>query len=287
MAKLLLVALWLALPGTLLAQDCANIRPFVPRRAPVHRVNFEGQSALLDDAKQSEIATAALSRSISPDSVEQDMPAVADEIAERTRRSLQDEGYFSAKVDSQALRLTQEPPQYDITVAIQGPVVQFRLGDLQFENAGSFPTNQLRELFAIQQGAIFDREKIIEGLDAIRRLYKTRGYINVTLVPETGLNEETATANLIIDVDQGKQFRFRSLRVLGADLETTQRISEEFSLKPGDVYTPEATEEILLKFPGLVDRENSSNVERIKLDERNGLVDLILDFKKLTPCKSK
>ena len=287
MAKLLLVASWLALAGTLLAEDCANIRPFVPRRAPVHRISFEGQSDVLDDAKQNEIATAALSRSMAPDLLEQDMPAAADEIAESTRRALQDKGYFSAKVDSQALKLTQEPPQYDITVTIHGPVVQFRLGDLQFENAGSFPTNQLRELFAIQQGAIFDREKIIEGLDAIRRLYKTRGYINVTLVPETGLNEETATANLIIDVDQGKQFRFRSLRVLGADLETTQRISEEFSLKPGDVYTPEATEEILLKFPGLVDRENSSNVERIKLDERNGLVDLILDFKKLSPCKSK
>ena len=214
------------------------------------------------------------------------MPAVADEIAERTRRSLQDEGYFSAKVDSQALRLTQEPPQYDITVAIQGPVVQFRLGDLQFENAGSFPTNQLRELFAIQQGAIFDREKIIEGLDAIRHFYRTRGYINFTPVPETRLNEQTATANLIINVDEGKQFRFRSLSVLGADPAATQRISEEFSLKPGDVYTPEATEEILFKFPNLVDRENR-NVERIKPDERNGLVDLVLDFRKLLPCKTK
>lgn len=284
MLKLLLTLLALAVVGPVAAQDCQNIKPFVPPRSLVHRVVFQGADSLLDSIMQVDIADAALRAHAFPGSIDHDdIAAITDEIAERTRRSLQNEGYFSANVDSSFEKVSDQPLRYDINVTIAHPALQFRLGDLQIVNAASFPAAQLRELFPIQRGDIFSREKISEGLELIRRFYRERGYINFTPVPETHLDEENATANLTINVDEGRQFRLRTVSVVGVDAETRDRLLGEFSLRPGDIYTPRTWEDVLLKFPGLVDRENN-NVERMKPYEREGLVDLTLDLRRTPPC---
>lgn len=283
MLKFLLTLLALAVVGTIDAQDCQNTKPFVPLRSLVHRVTFEGADSLLDSTMQVDIADTAFSTPVSAGSMDRDIAAMAGEIAERTRRVLQNEGYFSANVDSTFEKVSNQPSRYDINVIIQDPVLQFRLGDLEIVNATSFSAAKLRELFPLQRGDIFSREKVSDGLEAIRRFYQERGYINFTPVPETHLDEENATANLTIKVDEGRQFRLRSVDVVGVDAEIRDRILGEFSLRPGDIYTPRASEDVLLKFPGLVDRENN-NVERIKPYEREGLVDLILDLRRTPQC---
>lgn len=284
MLKFLIALLTLAVVGMADAQDCQNIKRFVPPRSFVHRVTFQGADPLLDPSVEGKIADTAWKMPVSAGSVDRDIAAVTDELADRTRRTLQDEGYFSANVESSFEKVSDKPLRYDINVTIAPPVLQFRLGNLEIVNATSFPAAQLRELFPIQRGEIFSREKITDGLEAIRRFYQERGYINFIPVPEIHLVETTATANLTINVDEGRQFRVRSIDVIGVDDDTKSRILQEFSLHPGDVYTPQAWEDVRLNFPRLVDPEN--NVEKMKLSERDGLVDLILDLRRTPPCTS-
>jgi outer membrane protein assembly factor BamA len=220
---------------------------------------------------------------VDPSSVDRDVRSIAEEAGERVRRSLQDDGYFKADVDAEAVRVTENDAQYDIQIMIRSPYTQFRLGDVTFVNATYFSTQQLRDLIHVHTGEIFDRQKIEDGLANLRRLYGSQGFVNYTGVPETHFDDENASVNLTVDVAQGKQFHVRSIDVLGVDPETKANLLDELSMKPGDLYNPHAWEPVFLKFPNLFPNPNPDAIGKT-LDERNGQVDVLLDLRKKTPC---
>jgi len=217
-------------------------------------------------------------------STEDAASSVGEEAAERVRAAYQNEGYFKVQVDGKAVRVpTDSLVRYDIVVRVLSAGEQYRLGDLKIANAVQFPVPQLRDLFPMQRGEVFSREKIAAGLEALRLLYGSQGYINYTGVPETELDDDNAIANLTINADEGKQFRLRSVEVLGVDAETKARVLSDLAMKPGDIYTTKLWEHSLLKF-GDVAQDPDPNIVDKRLDERNGWVDLVLDFRKRPTC---
>lgn len=216
--------------------------------------------------------------------VEDEASSVAEEAAERVRAAYQNEGYFKVQVDGKAVRVpTDSLGRYDIVVRVLSAGEKYRLGDLKIVNAVQFAVPQLGDLFPIQRGEIFSREKIAAGLEALRRLYGSQGYINYTDVPETEIDDDNAVANLTINADEGKQFRLRSVEVLGVDAETKARVLSDLAMKPGDIYTAQLWERSLLKF-GDVAQDPDPNIVNKRLDERNGWVDMVLDFRKRPTC---
>ena len=69
----------------------------------------------------------------------------------------------------------------------------------------------LRQAFAIEHDDVFDTEKIQRGLDELRKLYASQGYINFVPVPNTYPNDQTGTVTLRVDIDEGKRFRIGNL----------------------------------------------------------------------------
>jgi outer membrane protein insertion porin family len=167
---------------------------------------------------------------------------LADEAGERVRAAYQDKGYFKVEVRDKAVPVAQG--QYDLVITVVHQGVQYRLGNLNFVNTTSFPEPLLRDLFPVQRGEIFSREKVAKGLEEVRRLYGSQGYLNFVSVPNTAFDDENALANLTIDVDEGKQFRLRTVDVIGVDPETKERVLNELAMKPGDLYTSESWESV-------------------------------------------
>ena len=270
--------------SVLQAQNCPpSVKAAATIKAPVRDVSFDGRTLLLGEDTQHEIARIALTKTVSPEAIENDMQALADEIAERTRMALQNGGYLRAQVETQAVKLDGESGQYSIRTAIRTPYTQFHLGDVSFANATYFPTQQLRDLVPLHEGEIFSREKIEKGLENLSRLYGSQGFINYTGVPETHFDDEDATINLTVNVDQGNQFRVHSINVLGVDSETKGALIDNLSLRPGDLYNSEAWEPVFHKFPDLFLNHNPDAITK-QLDEHNGEVDIILDFRRRAPC---
>ena len=284
--RVLLVAL-LFVAGRIVAhaQDCIpapqSEKTF---QAPVRGVSFSGRDLLLDRNTQSAIAEIALHRIISPNSVEQQMSNLEEEIGERTRIALQNEGYFKAEVESKAVKVGENPGQYHIEVLIRSPYGQYKLGDLRFTGAVYFPTQQLRDLFPIQQGEVFSGDKINHGLDALRRLYNSQGFVNSTPVPNVEFYDNAGVANLTVSVDEGKQFRVRSLDVLGTDLETRALLLDALALRPGDIYDSTAWERVLKDFPNAA-KDPHPGMIKTTLDERNALIDVVLDLRPRPTCR--
>ena len=271
-----------SLLGSLCAQDCLPEKSATPSTpVPIRRVIFQNAPNLSREARR-EIAKALLDETVYAGSVSADMTRSADEASERVRAAYQNEGYFKAQVSTTAVPVAKEAAvRYDVVIRTLSEGMQYRLGDMQFTHMTAFPEQQLRDVFLIQRGEVFSREKIAKGLEELRRLYGREGYINFTAVPDTVLDENNNSINLEIDVDEGKQFRLRSLEVFGVDSETKARVLSELAIKPGDIYNAELWERSMEKFPNLIQDPDTAAK---RLDERDGWVDAIIDFRKPDPC---
>lgn len=282
--RLFLTACSVLAVGFVHAQTCPSEENQAPgARAPIRNVEF-GNDSLVPSEIEGQIAEDLREQS-RPAWSRQDFSRLADEAADRVRIAYQNEGYFKATVSGKAVRVAGSvPAQYDIVVQIRDVDRQYRLGDLNIVHATAFPEAQLRDLFPMQRGDIFSRGKVVEGLDELRRLYGSEGYINFTSVPQTVFDDNSAIANVQIDTEEGKQFRLGNIQILGLDSETQARVLDSLDMKTGDIFSTASWQHLAEKFPDL--SLDDPRVQNKRLNEKDGIVDILLDLRKekATPC---
>jgi outer membrane translocation and assembly module TamA len=267
--------------GALCAQNCPPKKTDSPSTPPpIRRVIFRDAPDLSPQARR-EITKALRDETVYAGSVSADMTRSADEASERVRAAYQNEGYFKAQVTAKAVPVAEETAvRYDVVIRTLREGMQYRLGEVRLTHMTAFSEPELRDVFPIQRGEIFSRDKIAKGLEQLRRLYGSLGYINFTAVPETVFDENSNSINLDIHVDEGKQFRLRAFEVLGADPETQVRLLHDLGLRPGDVYAADSLMRLGKKRPDFI----TDSGFNLTLDEREGAVDIILEPSKMGNC---
>ena len=141
------------------------------------------------------------------------------ETSGRVRQQLQDRGYFKARVPAPTITVVSNDSRGEL-VDLELDVnlgQQYFLKQIVFTNNHVFTAGQLRESFPLDDGAIFDTSKVRQGLEDLRRKYTDRGYINFTSVPETVVDEPAATIRLMIDLQEGAQYRAGALMLDGVE----------------------------------------------------------------------
>jgi outer membrane translocation and assembly module TamA len=203
-----------------------------------------------------------------------------DEIAERARYELQKEGYFKADVITSDLQLQNEAPgQRTVAVTLRiNEGQQYRLEQINFVHNRVFASSQLRPAFAIKEQDVFDTEKIRLGIDELRRMYASEGYINFVPVPNTKANDQAGTISLVMDIDEGKRFRVESL-ILSGTTEWPEKDVEElrgiFRHYAGSVNVSELLQQLeaatLAMFPGL---DSAHDLVEVQQNAERGTVNI-------------
>ena len=218
----------LALPGLVCAQSprCADHSSSdsdssQKTRVKIVSVEFQGDDSLtaddraqiVDDIQRHDFWT-------SPDGTDDGW--VSDLEEGMVRNTLQGEGYFKVVLRETRPYLVRAEPQqlsYAVVVSMNsGP--RFRLKDIHLVGGTVFSPAELREQIQLSPGDVFDVSKIRQGVDALTRLYGTKGYINFTAIPETEIDDNNRFVGVTIDLDEGQKFRVRSVQILGLDDET-------------------------------------------------------------------
>jgi len=160
----------------------------------------------------------------------------SEEMEERLRAAFQDRGYFQVEVKSLRLK-PRDPLGVPKPVALEGEVSEgqrFRLADVTFTNNHAFSSQKLRDQFPLKKGALFERGKIASGLESLRKLYGTQGYLDYTAIPETQLGSN-GIASLNISFEEGPQYHMGKLDIV-AEKEAAGRLRMEWKLPEGAVY---------------------------------------------------
>jgi outer membrane translocation and assembly module TamA len=139
----------------------------------------------------------------------------SDELDGRIRASFQERGYFAAKVNSLGFK-PRDPLGVPKPVTLEADISEgprYKLAEITFVENHAFSSERLRQQFPLRRGALFERGKVASGLESLRKLYGTQGFLDFTAVPEVKF-ASNATTNLNISIQEGPQYHMGKLDIV-------------------------------------------------------------------------
>jgi Surface antigen variable number repeat len=132
----------------------------------------------------------------------------------------------------------------------------------------------------VQEGEVFDVSKIRDGLEAIGRLYGSKGYIDATPEPDTTIDEKGSRIDLLIKVDEERPYSIAKIEFLG--LESTSQKYLSVPQETGDVFNPILWVNFFRDNRSYLAAAASSEKKMgIRRNVKDGTVDIDMDFR---PC---
>jgi len=192
-------------------------------------------------------ASAKQKRAIAAELMKHQADPKLQEFTERARDAWQRLGYFKALVqEPKVVYVRENPDEVSMSATIhvdEGPRYTFKT--VEWRHGSVFSPDELTPLIPLRRGDIFNTERVREGLNALRQAYGEKGYINFTAVPDTILDDSSHEVTLVLDLDEGKQFRVGSVKVIGSPNADEQKIVDEARASIGLPYTPTLWERAL------------------------------------------
>lgn len=209
----------------------------------------------------------------------------SEEMEQRLRAAFQDRGYFKVEVKSVRFK-PHDPLGVPKPVTLEGDVdegPQYKLADVSFANNHAFPVSRLRQQFPLKKGALMERGKVASGLESLRKLYGTHGYLDYIAIPEIEF-VSNATVNLTVTIEEGPQYHMGKLDIV-ADKEAAGRLRTEWKLAEGSVYNNRYIDEYLTAARDILPSKFSrADVERAQnCPEASVQIRLIVDPAKDAP----
>jgi hypothetical protein len=216
----------------------------------------------------------------------------SDELGERIRQKLRDSGYALADVsapkvtrmrpDQTACRM--RPPHTVCDADVRYSVHTghlYRLGRISFTGGTVFTSDELRAQFPLQDAAIFNATAIGRGLEKLKDLYATHGYINFGAIPKPVYDDTLHTVSFIVDIDQGRSFKFGKLLFEGIEPRggMVHTLLDSWRDVEGRIYNPQLLQDWLKSTasewpPGTVQTAQF----QVHQDFEHGLIDPVLHF---------
>ena len=227
-----------------------------------------------------------------------------EEDKERLRNAFQKRGHFRANVLRHELDIQDRPgratfllpwsllfskPKKVANIGLlleEGP--RYSRGKLSFTDVELFqvPDRVLGPVFAMQEGAIFDVEKLRKGMENLKKLYGEFGYIDFVAEPSFEFREDQdpPLIDLNLAVDEGKQFFVRRIEFEGNNTTRDKVIRRELLLDEGDMFNTRVWDVSMLRLNQLgyfdpIKTEGPETDTVVTRNTREGLVDLTLKVK--------
>jgi outer membrane protein insertion porin family len=154
---------------------------------------------------------------------------------EKLRAWYQNQGYLEFNIDSTQVSISGDKESVYLTINItEGH--RFTVGDLKLGGDLKVPEAELRSLFLIKSGEIFNREKINNTVTAISDRLGKEGYAfaNVNVIPDT--DHVKNTVSFTFYVDPGRRTYVRQLNITGNDKTRDEVIRREMRQLEGAYY---------------------------------------------------
>jgi hypothetical protein len=161
---------------------------------------------------------------------------------------------------------------------------QFRLGEVMFRSSDAdrplvFPVGELKKYFLLREGDVFNESKVRDGIDALKALYGSHGYIDFVAIPLVDVDDKRLRISLVMELDQEQQFRIGKVEVFSSSPQFEQ--TARLNLKSGDIFDIRTVKNLLKDNAALLPPDISDEDLVIHRDVRSGIVDIRLN---LEPC---
>ncbi len=208
------------------------------------------------------------------------------ELENLVRGVLQDRGYFHSKPHATVKVLKDNSIHPRVSVILRDDYLElYRVAEIHIKNAKeddpklAFPRDQLRALIPLRSGEVFSVGKVREGLEALRRLYCTKGYIDYTATPLTELDSGNHRVWLTLEIDEQRQFLIDKVEIFGLKLALEKQLRERVKL--GAPLNYKLIESFYKENKSVLPTGATVSNLRIDRDLQNATAKLLFDFR---PC---
>ncbi len=201
----------------------------------------------------------------------------AEELKERIKAQFQDRGYFNAEIEKLEVKVldplaSPKPVRLEAQVS-EGPLCL--LSDIEFSGNHAFTSQDLRAKFPLKTGNEFVRSKVVAGLERMRDIYTSRGFLESVFLPDAKL-DSSSMVKLNIEVREGLQYRMDNLEISGP-AEIVEKLQMLWQLPTGAPYDATYVTTFLEKNNSLLpERFTPSNGVGVFLDCRDATVSVHL-----------
>jgi outer membrane protein assembly factor BamA len=147
-------------------------------------------------------------------------------------------GYLKAKFSDAQPSVVQSTPVealVDVTFNVS-PGLQYKAGTVEWSGNKAFPADLLGPMLNLRPGQPVDAVRLDKDLKAVQDVYGTKGYLAVSIRPIARMDDEHATANYQLQVEEGEVYVMGELDIEGVDSRTTPHLVENWKLRAGDTY---------------------------------------------------
>jgi outer membrane protein insertion porin family len=120
---------------------------------------------------------------------------------------------------------------------------RYRLGSVSFVGNTVAGGDELRTAFTMAEGDWFRRNDVTKAIERARRVISNRGYARCRFSPDRRINFETNTVDLVIRVDEGKQYRIGRIDIHGNEITRDSVLRRAIQLRPGELWNDDAVDE--------------------------------------------
>ena len=194
-------------------------------------------------------------------------------------------GYLQGELITARIQVTDEGSRVVFAVE-EGPL--YRVGEMKIEGARVFSPEQVRETIGLKTGEVANGEAIGEGLfKRLKTSYGKFGYIQYTADIEPTFHvKENAPEGVVdfnITIDEGAQFKIRSIKFVGGDEQSRQYLRQQLLLlREGDVFADDLLRESIKRINDThsYDPIDADKDVDYRTDEEAALIDLTIRLKK-------
>ncbi len=116
---------------------------------------------------------------------------------------------------------------------------RYTVGDVGVEGGTVFPDEFIKAYFKVLPGEVYNEGKIIKGLDSLRELYGSRGYVQFTGFPIKRPRPDEDVVDVTINLQEDKQYFVNKIEFKGNTTTRDKVIRREMWLNEQDVMNME------------------------------------------------
>jgi outer membrane protein insertion porin family len=232
--------------ATVCAQETESGRPVL---------DFDGNK-VFSKSELLELANTCLDRAVDathPYETEQ-----LDYCLQKVVSRMHERGYLQAQLGQTLYQ--QNESVLKATIPVQEGAL-YRVGEIKIENTQVLAPAQILAIIGLGPGDIADGDKIAAAMfERVKEAYGSLGYIQYTaeVTPTFHLKDgaEEGIADFVISIDEGKQFKIRSIKFNGGDKKTNDLLRRELMVREGEVYNSDLFAKSITRMnnTGLYDR---------------------------------
>ncbi len=190
-------------------------------------------------------------------------------------------GYLKATVADPQPKVVEETADetaVDVTFAVT-PGLAYKVSVIQLSGYSNvFPVEKLRELIHLKPGQTADAVQTDQDVDALKRLYGSRGYMGAQVRTTPEMNNADSTVKYLFHFEEGSIYKMGDLEVRGLDSKASERIGVAWKLQAGQTYDSSYLRVFLTSIADQFPPEQWRVTYRETPEDQDKIVDVSLRF---------